>query len=103
MDFVGCNPYCSPHHISYRGYPMPIRPRKEFDITVSEMETIEEALRGQVRQLCKIKRTQSEPNKNAEASDVEQIDARMQEIQSVLGKLHNQKNWYTPPQYVPRG
>jgi hypothetical protein len=82
---------------------MPTKPRKQFDITVSELETIEEALRGQVRQLCKVKRAHPESEAVGEPGDVECIDTRMQEIQSVLGKLHNQKNWYTPPQFVPRG
>lgn len=82
---------------------MSTRPREQFDISVSDLEMIEDALRDQARQLCNVKRTQLEQHEQGEAANAEKIDSQMKAIQTVLGKLHNQKVWFTPKQFVPRG
>lgn len=52
-----------------------MKPNTQFKLTVEDIDTIEKALRDYMR--------------NAKDSD-------QREIQKVLGKLHNQKNWYRP-------
>jgi hypothetical protein len=32
-----------------------------------------------------------------------QLHAEMTEIQELLGRIHNQKVWYTPKEFVPGG
>jgi hypothetical protein len=32
-----------------------------------------------------------------------QLHAEMIEIQELLGRIHNQKNWYSPKEFVPGG
>ena len=52
-----------------------MKPNTQFKLTVEDIDTIEKALRDYMR--------------NVKDSD-------QREIQKVLGKLHNQKNWYRP-------
>ena len=52
-----------------------MKPNTQFKLTVEDIDTIEKALRDYMR-------------------NVKDSDKR--EIQKVLGKLHNQKNWYRP-------
>lgn len=52
-----------------------MKPNTQFKLTVEDIDTIEKALREYMR--------------NVKDSD-------QREIQKVLGKLHNQKNWYRP-------
>ena len=52
-----------------------MKPNTQFKLTVEDIDTIEKALRDYTR--------------NVKDSD-------QREIQKVLGKLHNQKNWYRP-------
>ena len=76
---------------------------KQFDINIGELDTIERALRDQAKQLSRKKLEELQIDKlTADATPYLQ-DPEMTAIQTLLGKLHNQKMWYTPQQYVPRG
>ena len=57
-----------------------MKPNTEFNIDVEELDYIEQALRHYIDSI-----DSEEKNK----------------INQVLGKLHNQKNWYTPPAGKP--
>lgn len=73
----------------------------QFEIGLSELDIIEEALRYQAHSLAK--KTIDGQEEQDEALKAEKFRARMAEIQSVLGKLHNQKAWYVPKTAVPLG
>ena len=77
--------------------------RTQFDLGLIDLEMIEDALRSQVKQLSQEKLGQLEAEELATAANPYQPDQKLMAIQSVLGKLHNQKIWYTPQQFVPRG
>lgn len=69
----------------------------QFDIGLSELDVIEEALRYQAQSLSQ------KTFEQQEALNDENFRTRMSAIQSVLGKLHNQKVWYVPKDSVPLG
>ena len=67
---------------------------KTFEFTVRDIEVIEQALRAKAgRRGLAI----------AEGDTSEQLRAEMREIQELLGRIHHQKNWYTPKEFVPGG
>jgi len=77
--------------------------RTQFDLGLGDLEMIEDALRNQAKQLSQEKLDQLELEDLEVAANPYEPDPKLMAIQSVLGKLHNQKIWYTPEQYVPRG
>jgi len=77
--------------------------RTQFDISLSDMDTIEKALRKQALQLGDKMLDQRLSSEQDTAADTEQLASRLAAIQSVLGKLHNQKVWFTPKEIVPLG
>lgn len=78
--------------------------RKHFDINPDELEIIESALRERAGVLSlKLLDTKGADTCSETAKGIEKLNTEMTEIQMLLGKLHNQKIWYAPKQYVPRG
>ena len=64
-----------------------MKPNKQFELTIRDIEVIESALRAKAgrRGLA------------IAMGDVStQLHAEMTEIQQLLGRIHNQKNWYKP-------
>lgn len=57
-----------------------MKPNRKFELTVADLDAIESALHSKIQT----------PNKMDEI-------ARIREL---LGRLHNQKNWYRPTQGV---
>ena len=76
---------------------------KQFDINLNDLDMIEKALRDQAKQISQKKLEQLETDELTANAHLHLQDPEMTAIQTVLGKLHNQKMWYTPQQYVPRG
>jgi len=72
----------------------------QFDIGLSELDIIEEALRYQAQTLSEETLKQEDL---AKALSCEKYRTRMSAIQSVLGKLHNQKVWFVPKEPMPLG
>ena len=71
-----------------------MKPNKNFDLTVRDIEVIEQALRAKAgRRGLAI----------AEGDTSEQLKEEMREIQELLGRIHHQKVWYTPKGFVPGG
>tara|TARA_B110000503_G_scaffold15811_1_gene22329 strand:- start:224 stop:442 length:219 start_codon:yes stop_codon:yes gene_type:complete len=66
------------------------RPNREFDFTVKEMDIVESSLAYRTRKLM----TRRETVKKQTSRD--NIDAEIKSIHNLLGKIHNQKNWYNP-------
>ena len=64
-----------------------MKPNNNFELTVRDIEVIESALRAKAgRRGLAI----------AQGEASEQSRAEMHEIQELLGRIHNQKNWYKP-------
>ena len=62
-----------------------MKPNKEFELTIRDIEIIESALRSKAgRRGMAI----------AEGDTSTQLHAEMIEITELLGRIHNQKNWY---------
>lgn len=64
-----------------------MKPNKKFELDIRDIEIIEEALRAKAgRRGLAI----------AMGETSERVKEEMHEIQELLGRLHNQKNWYRP-------
>ena len=76
----------------YRRWTM--KPNNNFELTVRDIEVIESALRAKAgRRGMAI----------AQGDVSEKLKEEMHEIQELLGRIHNQKVWYTPKKFVPGG
>jgi hypothetical protein len=75
-----------------------MKPNKNFELGVSDIELIEESLRKEIRRLNeqRLTLTQSTIKPAHHIAGVNEIDSATKEINNLLGKLHNQKNWYRP-------
>jgi hypothetical protein len=75
-----------------------MKPNTKFNLDVKDLELIEEALRKEMRRLNeqRLTLTQSTIKPVHKIDSVKEIDSATKEINNLLGKLHNQKNWYRP-------
>ena len=64
-----------------------MKPNNNFELSIRDIEVIESALRAKAgRRGLAI----------AEGDTSIQLHGEMTELQQLLGKIHNQKNWYKP-------
>ena len=71
-----------------------MKPNKNFELTIRDIEVIESALRAKAgRRGLAI----------AEGNVSEKLKEEMHEIQELLGRIHHQKVWYSPKEFVPGG
>lgn len=72
-----------------------MKPNKKFDLSVRDIEIIEQALRAKAgRRGMAIAQGETSP----------QLREEMAEIQQLLGRIHDQKVWYKPKdKFVPGG
>ncbi len=71
-----------------------MKPNKHFELTVRDIEVIESALRAKAgRRGMAIVRGETSP----------QLRAEMNEIQELLGRIHDQKIWYSAKEWTPGG
>ena len=71
-----------------------MKPNKNFELGVRDIEIIEQALRAKAGR-------RGMAIANGETS--EKLKEEMREIQELLGRLHDQKVWYKPKEFVPGG
>lgn len=73
-------------------------PNTQFELSVNDIDVIETALRRQIRALTEHRMTyvQSTIKPESELASVQEIDREVREIHTLLGRLHNQKEWYRP-------
>ena len=70
------------------------KPNNNFELSVRDIEVIEQALRAKAgRRGMAI----------AQGDVSEKLKDEMHEIQELLGRLHDQKVWYRPKDFVPGG
>jgi hypothetical protein len=78
----------------FNGRPMSNKPNNNFELSVRDIEVIEQALRAKAgRRGLAI----------AQGDVSEKLKDEMHEIQELLGRLHDQKVWYRPKEFVPGG
>jgi len=68
-----------------------MKPNLKFELSVKDIHIIEEALNNKV-----MRRSQ----RILEGEDPEILMSEAKEIKDLLGRIHNQKNWYRPQQGV---
>ena len=71
-----------------------MKPNKNFELGVRDIEIIEQSLRAKAGR-------RGMAIANGETS--EKLKEEMHEIQELLGRLHDQKVWYKPKGFVPGG
>jgi hypothetical protein len=72
---------------------------RDFKLSISDVDLIEEALRARGRELCRMRRALSDENlADIEAIRVVEGDQRTGE--ELLGRLHDQKVFYRPKSSV---
>jgi hypothetical protein len=67
-----------------------MKPMLQFDLNVSDIDVIEDAMRYRLQRLL-ARRPTVKKDKSREA-----IDLEVNHIHQLLGKLHNQKCWFRP-------
>ena len=71
-----------------------MKPNKNFELSVRDIEVIESSLRAKAgRRGLAI----------AQGDVSVQLHEEMTEIQQLLGRIHDQKQWYRPKDFVPGG
>ncbi|MCK0149141.1 hypothetical protein MWU54_03840 [Marivita sp. S6314] len=68
---------------------------KQFELTVDDMDLIETALRHTKQSLSTELMNQAE-NPSLPGEEAREIDASVKKITELLGRLHNQKQFYRP-------
>ena len=71
---------------------------RNFELDIRELELVENALQAKIKKLStnRLTITQSTIKPESELESVKRIDSEIKEINSLLGKLHNQKLWHRP-------
>lgn len=68
---------------------------RQFDLSISDVELIEEALRARGRELCAMRRALSAEDP-AELERIRVIETEQRTGEELLGRLHDQKIFYRP-------
>jgi hypothetical protein len=71
------------------------RYNKTFNLSIHDVDLIEEALRARGRELSKMRLALTEENP-AHLESITVIEADQRENEELLGRLHNQKVFYRP-------
>lgn len=75
-----------------------MKPNTNFELDVKDVDIIETALQRELGRLVENRLTHIESTITPaeELASVKDIDIKIKEIYTLLGKLHNQKVWYRP-------
>lgn len=75
-----------------------MKPNENFNISVRDLEIIENSLKKEISRLLNLRKTyiESTITPEGEITRVKEIDCEIKEINDLLGKFHNQKEWYRP-------
>lgn len=72
---------------------------RTFDLSIADIDLIEEALRARGRELCQTRRALSEENP-AHMDSIRVIEQDQRAGEELLGRLHDQKVFYRPKKQV---
>lgn len=68
---------------------------RDFKLSISDVDMIEEALRARGRELCRMRRALSD-EELADIESIRVIEEDQRENEELLGRLHDQKVFYRP-------
>lgn len=68
---------------------------RRFDLSIQDIDLIEESVRARGRELCSMRRALSDENP-AHMESIRVIEADQRDGEELLGRLHNQKMFYRP-------
>lgn len=68
---------------------------RNFQLTLEDIDLIEEALRARGRELCKMRRALSD-EMPADIESVRVVEQDQRDGENLLGRLHDQKVFYRP-------
>ena len=71
------------------------RYNRQFDLSIADVDMIEEALRARGRELSRMRLALSEENP-AHLESIRVIEQDLRENEALLGRLHDQKIFYRP-------
>lgn len=71
------------------------RYNRTFELSIHDVDLIEEALRARGRELCKMRRALA-GDSPADLESIKVIELDQRETEELLGRLHNQKIFYRP-------
>ena len=72
---------------------------RSFDLSISEIDLIEESLRARGRELSNMRLALSDDNPD-HLESIKEIDDEARDGEALLGKLHDQKIFYRPQEDV---
>ena len=74
------------------------KPNNEFNLNLSDIDHIENAINSVIarRSSAMSSLTESSAEKAMDISAYREIKQEVAELRDLLGRLHNQKNWYRP-------
>lgn len=78
--------------------------RTKFEIGLEELRLIEDSLSSRVGELSQA--SLDFEGEKLRLKDCDTVDDKMKELKEIrelLGRLHEQKIWFEPDSYVPRG
>lgn len=75
-----------------------VKPNTTFNLSIDDVNLIEEALNYQLSRLIERRLTHVESTivPADQLESVKYIDYQISNVRELLGNLHNQKNWYRP-------
>ncbi|WP_299880004.1 hypothetical protein [uncultured Sulfitobacter sp.] len=68
---------------------------RRFDLSIADVELIEEALRARGRELCRMRRALSDDTP-ADLESIRVVEQDQRTGEELLGRLHDQKIFYRP-------
>ncbi|WP_373635582.1 hypothetical protein [Yoonia sp. SS1-5] len=68
---------------------------RKFDLSIADIDMIEEALRARGRELCGMRRALHDENP-AHMESIRVLEQDQRENEALLGRLHDQKIFYRP-------
>ena len=72
---------------------------RSFDLSVEDIDLIEEALRARGRELCQTRRALSDEDP-ADLESIRVIERDQRAGEELLGRLHDQKIFYRPTKQI---
>lgn len=70
--------------------------RTNFDLELLDVDLIEQSLSARVSELSRAITEAGDADKNSHK-------AQLEEVRDLLGRIHNQKIWCRPEEFVPQG
>lgn len=75
------------------------RYNRTFELSIEDVDLIEEAMRARSREICTLRRSLSDENP-ADLERIRVLDADLRAGEDLMGRLHNQKVFYRPKDKV---